>query len=374
MKLLVVFCSTEPCKDALNAYLPLVQKNPESGLAVMDFSKTMGKDSEEANRETLRKIKEKGIPTFFFGQDHIDDLTKRLEGQTPQTLTSLMRAKRLDYGWMRDKGYLLALAARAKVVQFFDLDTVPLEKYWNILDVHSLILQEEKMAAVSGAYYGPRQITTSMFTTPEGQIGFLRLLKEMTTFDILNPPTVGGALAINLSFARKIPFPMLPEVTMSDDMLISFLADLIGWQTQQSGELVDHQHGGKLDMKTRQGQEWTIRYFKRMMSITALMHILTRNKMKSILRDRIEGIMAVPTDTPFSIAKLESFLEKLFKLAEIEGNTFLTKIITSLKEENMPAIISDVIVNETVSYLEMISSWPKIVKAVEAFGPKWVRL
>jgi len=191
MELLIVFCSTLSCKEALDAYRGIIQKSPGTGIAIMDFS---GKTEIEAkNKDALKKAnQEYSIPAYFWSQSHNDELISSLTGTLPRNVISLMDRKVLDYGWMRNRATLLTLAAGAKAIQSFDIDTVPSMHNTDILQVHQYLLNETKMAVVSGNYLGPRAITTSMFNSVDGQTGFLRLIKQTTGFDVLNPPVVGG--------------------------------------------------------------------------------------------------------------------------------------------------------------------------------------
>lgn len=50
MRLLIVFCSSEPCGTAVSAYSSLAEKRPETAMAIMDFSRVMGKDNEKDRR------------------------------------------------------------------------------------------------------------------------------------------------------------------------------------------------------------------------------------------------------------------------------------------------------------------------------------
>lgn len=380
MDLLVVFCSTLHCKKALSAYVDLVKEKPGTGMAIMDFSIVAGSEnSEEENKKALQHIcRTQQIPVYFFGQRHLNDVTQI--GLLPEWLVSIMLSQHLDYGWMRNKAYLLAMATGAKALQFFDIDTVPIvDRYPNILKIHWSLLQEPKMAATSGNYLGPRAVTTSMFRNVEAQIGFLRLLKKATTFDVLDPPVIGGALAVNLDFTTIAPFPMLRETTMSDDLLITYLARLLGWETQQSGELVDHQHGGTLDPeKDRKALTFIPRYFTRMMRITALMAALGNDQMRNKLYYRMYGSKndrALNVNSEQIIRdcedSLEKFLDDLSELAATDDNqAHLIPIIESLKTQ--VACVCREITKGVENYMNFLPFWPTITENIRTRGPEWV--
>ena len=355
----------------------------------MDFSEARGqKSSEVDNKNALKAIRiAPGIPICFFGQNHLRQLASELTGKIPDDITKLMSEQRLDYGWMRNKAYLMALTIGAKAVQFFDIDTRPIvnsypdmQKYPNILKIHWNILLDTKVAAASGNYFGPRAVTTSMFGKAEVRAGFLRLLKRTTTFDVLDPPVVGGAMAVNLAFAELAPFPLLRETAMSDDLLITYLASLLGWETQQSGELIEHNHGGPLDPEDNRRiiKDFVPGYFARIMRITALMTMLGKEDIRSELR----GIILHPKrkvavnvtnkeNTEACEERVRELLNEISRLVAKDTNgDLLLPIVKSLEERVKD--VSGEMAQGVQDYLEFVACWPTIVTLAKTHGKDWV--
>lgn len=381
MELLIVFCSTEPCESALEAYSDIVQKEPNTGIAVMDFSRKA--DIELKNEDSLQYIKNRyGIPTYFWRQIHTDELISALKSVSlPVNIISLMGRNDLDYGWMRNKATLLALVAGAEAIQSFDIDTIPTKYYPDILQVHKHLLHKPIMGVVSGNYLGPRAVTTSMFHSVNDQIGFLGLIKQATGFDVLNPPIVGGAMSINMKFAKIAPFPLLVETTMSDDLFASYLAKLLDFNVQQSSELVEHQHGGKLDPERRPkvgrpDPVWTQRYFKRILRITSLMTCVrdprVEQELKKALNHKDYNAISSFYGINPCIDAIGNVLARLTSLA-----THQKLLLAAIHDLEKPNVINE-IAKETIegvdNYLEFITYWPVIHEQAMKKGAKWVEI
>lgn len=381
-------CTTEPAFEAISAYLPIVKNRIKTnkmlaGIGLLDFSKVMGKNSEPQNECLLKGVKHDVPCTYFFYSKHLADLNTALSGCLPQDLVDNLTKTGsyngiLDYGWMRNMVYLLGIASGADAIQFFDLDTRPLKEYQNILETHAELLTNSDIVAASGNYFGPKPVVASMFKTKKAQIEFLMSLKKSTGFDTFNPPLVGGAMAVRADFFEKCPLPLLPETTMSDDLLISYLSERFKKKTQQSNELVEHNHAFNpepRDFENPNVYTWIQNYFKRLRRIVALMDIFSELTIKNSISTG--GVCKVPTygiDDSQLLERMNTtvnnFVTELIKIAESEGNDTLVKLIGA--DESVSATICDEIYQGVNKYFELLHHWPTIIAEVKKRGPSWV--
>jgi hypothetical protein len=367
MRMLVTFCTDHPSEKAVLNYSGLAAKQLDCGLALMDFSVVRGKPpSEDLNYHFLQPAKMQGIKVFFWGHKHLQNMVNLFPDYTGTWLSN-----RLDYGVMRNKAYLLAAAAGAQSLQFFDDDTEPLDL--DILETHSRILHKGNLAAVSGNYDGPRAVTVSMFKEKTNQQAFLELMHQNTGFKIIRPGIVGGALAVDLKFAAQAPFPSLNETTMSDDMLITFLAGLLNQKTVQSHKKVYHRHASD-----RLADSWISGYMARMLRITALMSVLRTDRVKEKLSECLKGnfrpLDPGDFDPSETLNRINGLIQDLDNLARAESNSAMISIIGRLPVDFPPVKLLDQTAEGLRDYFKLLEGWPKMMSQAARLGQKWVQV
>jgi hypothetical protein len=391
MKLLVTLCSSEPCTEAITAFLPLARSRPNTEMAVMDFSKVMGKNSELRNQLYLKAAARSGVPMHFLGSEQLTELKEVLSAKDfPEgVLSSLIKSspqKEVDYGWMRNIAYLMAAASGADAIQFFDLDTRPLKNYADILEVHTQLLTQRGLAAVSGMYLGPNPVTFEMFKSPKSRERFLTLISRYTGFDLLHPPVVGGALAVNRQFFEKYPFPMLPATTLSDDLFLTYLANLLEVKTQQSCQLVEHCHRFNPEHPCGLSAQWIEGYFPRLLRITALMQILADPTVEQSLVQAINGraVSYLRGDEQRKKVVVQKEKDFVSDLTFVVKNDQLEKYgCNDAESYDLIAIVNrlegevnrvyEEIDRGVADYLFLLQNWPKVVQCVRSqLSSNWV--
>lgn len=375
---ILIFSTSVEIEETVRAYAELIKGREDIGIGVVDFSKLMGKrENEEKNREALKSIEEEcKIPTYLFGSDQQKDFFQyikqcvktRDDAQVIDDLTF----KGLDYGAMRNKGFILAKLTGAKIIHYFDADTRPHPGHKDILDKHKKLLNDE-VVAVSGEYDGPLPVDTTMFETDGEKERFLKVVKDYTGVDPREQKIIGGVFSLT-SFYEKCALPNLRRTSLTDDAIIAKIAEICRKKTERSYCRVLHLHERRFDIRKgrRQIKDYLYR-FARAASVECFITdpgvrdtindiILSRSpdakdKIKITIERRLGRLEAE------AIEKVQNYSEDLQDITGIELIQEVGKQIY-----NDARNIADEVRDGIERYLEFLYTWPEIMDCAGEYG------